>query len=241
VLLLANIVPTCDNMAGATVSNIKGKKATVRRSKRRTTEPASSVSLPPRIPGDSGDVVAPLDIPTDASVVPLVGSKPKKPFWDVGKGSSQYEQCQKVLALKAVGMDAAHIAESLGIAKQSVHNLTYLAGKNGWMTEFANAREQIEYRIMPKALRVIEEGLDDDTRHTTSGQKVSQQIALEVAGGTVFKSFEQTGSQAPTTNVIGIKIQMIPGTATEMRDGSGGGVPAYCEGDTIDGLLGSDE
>lgn len=221
---------------------LTGKKVSVRRSKRRkTVTGASSASLPPQIPHELAPAAPTTPAPTDATTVPSVTAKPKKPFWDVGKGSKSYEQCQKVLALKAVGMEAAKIAETLGIGKQSVHNLMYLAGKNGWLKEFANAREQIEYRIMPKALRVLEEGLDDAQRHTTSGQTVAQQIALEVAGGTVFKQFESQGTAAPTTNVIGIKIQMVPGVATEMREGSGGGIPAYEEGETVDGLLGPDE
>lgn len=161
--------------------------------------------------------------------------EPNKEYWKLDKTSKQYEQAQKVLAMKLTGMNAAAIAEALDISKQHVHNLTFLAGKNGWMTEFANAREQIEYRIMPKVLRELEAGLDDTVRHTTSGQTVGQQIALEIAGGTVFKQFEQVGTQAPTTNVIGIKIQMVPGTPTEMRADSGGGTPAYSE--TIDGEI----
>lgn len=217
---------------------LKGKKV-VRRSKRRKTVIASPASLPPQVPQEPAPAapVAPSNDPStgDSAVdTPAKSTKPKKPFWDVGKGSKQYEQCMKVLALKVTGMSAAEIGEAMGISKQSVHNLTYMAGKNDWLKEFANAREQIEYRIMPKVMRVIEEGLDDTNRHSTSGQTVAQQIALDVAGGTVFKSFEQTGTQAPTTNVIGIKIQMVPGSAMEMREGSGGGVPAYCEGEAID-------
>jgi hypothetical protein len=212
-------------MAGELVSKVKGKKV-VRRSKRRKTVTASPASLPPQVP----DVDAGSPSP-DANLVPA----PKKAFWDVGKGSKSYEQAQKVLALKATGMDAASIAEALGYSKQTVHNLTYIASKNGWLTEFANAREQIEYRIMPKVLRVIEEGLEDTIRHSTSGQTVAQQIALDVAGGTVFKQFEQAQSGSPAvSNIIGIKVQIVPGGVTELADDSGGGVPAYADGEVVD-------
>lgn len=214
---------------------LTGKKV-VRRSKRRKTVIASPVSLPPPVPQEPAPAA-----PSDTTAIAPVEktSKPKKPFWDVGKGSKQYEQCMKVLALKVTGMSAADIGEAMGISKQSVHNLTYMAGKNDWLKEFANAREQIEYRIMPKVMRVIEEGLDDTNRHSTSGQTVAQQIALDVAGGTVFKQFEQVGTQAPPQTMIGVKIQIVPGTSMEMREGSGGGVPAYVEGDVTD--VGRDE
>jgi len=212
------------------VSRVKGKKV-VRRSKRRKTVIASPASLPPQVP----------DVDAAASISPQVPAKVDKDpeWWKLDKASKQYEQAQKVLALKAVGMIAADIAESMGISKQTVHNLTYLAGKNGWMTEFANAREQIEFRIMPKALRVIEDGLNDKVRHTTSGQTVAQQIALEVAGGTVFKEFESAAGaqQVPVNNIIGIRIETVPGAVSVMREGSGGDTPAYIEGE-VDNVLG---
>lgn len=212
-------------MAGELVSKVKGKKV-VRRSKRRKTVTASPASLPPQVPD-----VAASSPSTDASVVPAT----KKAFWDVGKGSKSYEQAQKVLALKVTGMDAASIAEAMGISKQTVHNLTYIASKNGWLTEFSNAREQIEYRIMPKVLRELENGLDDKHRHATSQQTVGQQIALDIAGGTIFKQFEQAQSGSPAvSNIIGIRIQVVPGGVTEMTEESGGGVPAYADGEVVD-------
>lgn len=230
------------------MSKVKGKKV-VRRSKRRKTVTASPASLPPQVPdvgagastdaipvpkpSDSGGFVenAVIEAKFDPNSVPVA----KKAFWDVGKGSKSYEQAQKVLALKATGMDAASIAEALGYSKQSVHNLTYIASKNGWLTEFSNAREQIEYRIMPKVLRVIEEGLEDTRRHTTSQQTVAQQIALDVAGGTVFKQFEQAQSGSPAvSNIIGIRVQVVPGGVTELAPDSGGGVAAYEDGEVVD-------
>jgi hypothetical protein len=209
---------------GVAVSKVSGKKV-VRRSKRRKTVTNSPASLPPQVP----------DVDAAALVVPQPSKKADSgvPGWKLDKSSKQYEQAQKVLALKAVGMIAADIAESMGISKQTVHNLTYLAGKNGWMTEFANAREQIEFRIMPKALRVIEDGLSDKVRHTTSGQTVAQQIALEVAGGTIFKDFESAAGsqQVPVNNIIGIRIETTPGAVSVMREGSGGDTPAYIDGE----------
>lgn len=217
---------------------LKGKKV-VRRSKRRKTVIASSASLPPQIPHEPAPA-APSSTTSPEEAQPP--KEPNKDFWKLDKGSRQYEQAQKVLAMKLTGMTAAAIAEALDCSKQTVHNLTYLAGKNGWMQEFANAREQIEYRIMPKALRVIEDGLDDTVRHSTSGQTVAQQIALDVAGGTIFKSFEQSaGVAAPVNNVIGITIQTVPGGVTTMREGSGGDTPAYIDGETSDGPVGPDE
>lgn len=205
------------------MSKGKGKRV-VRRSKSRKTVTAPPASLPPQVPTE------------DTPAALLTPKEDKGDWWKLDKSSKQYEQARKVLALKACGMVAADIAESMGVSKQTVHNLTYLAGKNGWIQDFQNAREQIEYGILPKALRVLEDGLTDKVRHSTSGQTVAQQIAIDIAKGSVFKDFEAAAGaqQVPVNNIIGIKIQMVPGGVTEMRDGSGGDTPAYIDGEAED-------
>jgi hypothetical protein len=160
---------------------------------------------------------------------------PKKPWWDVGKDSKQYEQAMKILAMRTAGFDDKAIADALRLSMQTVWNYSYLAGKNGWATEgFATAKDQIEFGIMPKVVRELEAGLDDRTRHSTSGMTVAQQMALEIAGGTVFKKFEQTAGAAQINNVIAIRIEHAPGANIEMRTDSGGGTPAYVEAEVQD-------
>lgn len=204
------------------MSKVKRKKP-ARRSKRRTTVArVSPASLPPQGP----------DVATGASVASVVPVK--KAFWDVGKDSVVYAQAQKILALRATGIDDKAIADAMDLSLQTVHNYCYIAGKNGWLTEFANAKDQIEFGIMPKVVRELEAGLDDTARHVTSQMKVSTQVALKIAEGTLFKKFEQASDGQPISNVIAIRIDQAPGTVMEMRAGSGGGTPAYVEGEVSD-------
>lgn len=205
------------------MSKVKGKKAT-RRSKRRKTVVASPASLPPQVP----DVDAAASVSTDASLVPA-----KKAFWDVGKESVVYEKCMQVLALKATGLDHQTIADTLKIARQTVHNYCYIAGKNGWADTFASAKDQIEFAIMPKVVREIEAGLQDNAVHSTSGMKVRTQVALKVAEMTIAKTFEQASSAPQVNNVIAIRIEQVAGAGLEVREGNIGGVPAYIDGEAV--------
>jgi hypothetical protein len=219
------------------VSKAKGKKV-VRRSKSRTTEQNSPASLPPQV--TSVDPDAPdsaKSVPeVDTSVqVPTVSHK--KPFWDVGKQSKQYEQAMKILALRATGLDDKAIADAMGLSMQTVWNYCYVAGKNGWGEDFQNAKDQIEFRIMPKVVRELEAGLDDRHRNEKTGLQVATAVALKVAEMTIAKRFEQTSSAQPISNVIAIRIENVGGGNVEVREGNIGGTPAYADGDTVDGTL----
>jgi len=205
------------------VSKVKGKKVG-RRSKSRKTVSNSPASLPPQVP--DVDMAASVD----TSVASSVPAKAKKPFWDVGKQSKQYEQAMKILALRATGLDDKAIADAMGLSMQTIWNYCYVAGKNGWAEDFQNAKDQIEFRIMPKVVREIEAGLEDRHRNEKTGLQVATAVALKVAEMTVAKRFEQTSSAPPISNVIAIRIEQAPGTHVSVREGNIGGVPAYVEG-----------
>ena len=211
----------------------KVQKKPARRSKRRTTVArVSPASLPPQGPGVDADTSTSTPV-SSTEVTPV----PKKPFWDVGKDSVIYERAMKVLAMRMAGIGDKDIADTMGLSMQTIWNYCYIAGKNEWVPEFGNAKDQIEFRILPKVVRNLEAALDDNTRHVTSGLKVKDQVALQIAEGTVFKKFEQAdASQAPISNIIAIRIEQVGGGTTEVREGNIGGVPAYVEGEVDDAL-----
>ena len=214
------------------MSKVRGKKV-VRRSKRRKTVTTSPASLPPQVPavdaGASDAIAVPKPPESEGS-----DTKPvKKAFWDVGKESKVYEQAMKILALRATGLDDKAIADAMGLSMQTVWNYCYTAGKNGWATDFQNAKDQIEFGIMPKVVRELEAGLGDNARHQTSGMAVRTAVALKIAEGTIFKKFEQVADHQQISNVIAIRIEHAPGALLEMRAGSGGGTPAYSEGEVV--------
>lgn len=212
------------------MSKVKGKKV-VRRSKRRKTVTSSPASLPPQVPdvdtGASVALSAPKPSDSGGSDIKIV----KKPFWDVGKDSVVYEKAMRILALRATGIDDKSIADTMGCSMQTVWNYCYIAGKNGWADTFANAKDQIEFGIMPKVVREIEAGLEDRHRNEKTGLQVATAVALKVAEMTVAKRFEQTTSAQPISNVIAIRIEQAPGTEVSVRAGNIGGVPAYQEGE----------
>lgn len=223
---------------GLVVSKVRTKKP-ARRSKRRTTVAAPPASLPP--PG----VV--LDAPTSLVASPAPPEVPevegpainpakvaKKPFWDVGKDSKAYERCMQILAMRTAGIEDKDIASNLGLSMQTVWNYCYIAGKNGWAETFANAKDQIEFAIMPKVVRELEAGLDDTARHQTSGMQVKTAVALKIAEMTIAKKFGDVGSQQAPNNVIAIRIEMAPGQQAEIRAGSISGTPAYSDGEVED-------
>ena len=209
------------------------RKKPTRRSKSRTTEVVvSPASLPPG-GGESGTGVS--DPPTDAIAAPP--AKSKKPYWQAEVGSRQHKQAVKILALRATGMTDKDIADTMGLSQQTIWNYCYMAGKNGWATDFQNAKDQIEFGIMPKVVRELEAGLEDNHRNEKTGLSVRTAVALKIAEGTVFKRFEQTANDRPISNVIAIRIEQVAGEAKEIAEGDLGGVPAYqefVEGDTVD-------
>lgn len=214
------------------VSKVKGKKVG-RPSKSGKTVPSSPASLPPQVP----DVDAGSSTPPAEALVPTEPKPPKKPFWDVGKDTKQYETTMKILAMRTAGIEDKTIADTLGISPQTVWNYCYIAGKQGWADDFANAKDQIEFRIMPKVVRELERGLDDTQRHVTSGMTVGQQMALQIAAGTVFKRFEQAATEHQISNIVAIRIEHVGGGIVDVREGNTGGVPAYQDGETVDGIL----
>lgn len=202
----------------------RGKKR-VRPSKRGTTEAiASPVSLPPSGPADA----APAPTTDSAIAVPA-----KQPWWYRDKTSKAYEDSMKVLAMRTAGCSTDDIMTALGCSKQNVHNLVQLAGKNGWMTEqLASAKDVVEYQIMPKVLRELEVGLDDEHRNEKTGMQVKTLVALKVAENTVFKSFDQVQAGVQN-NALSITIQMPPGPPQQVRAGTVSGAPAYIDGEVI--------
>jgi hypothetical protein len=157
----------------------------------------------------------------------------KKPFWDVGKDSKTYETCMKILSMRVAGIDDKTIADTLKLSMQTVWNYCYIAGKNKWADTFANAKDQIEFSIMPKVVRELEAGLDDRVRHVTSGMTVGQQMALQIAAGTVFKKFQEAGPERTTNNILAIRIETVAGAIVDIKEENIGGVPAYVEGEEV--------
>lgn len=225
---LAKDVPIRYNQKprGLVVSKVRVKKPARRSKRRKTVASATPASLPPQGTGQD----APTSIPSD---VPAT-TPPKKAFWDVGKDSKQYQRCMQILAMRTAGIEDKDIAETLKLSMQTVWNYSYIAGRNGWEQQFANAKDQIEFAIMPKVVRELEAGLDDRHRNEKTGVQVATAVALKIAEGTVFKKFGDVGSQQTNQNIIAIRIEQVGGAPMTIKEENIAGTPAYVEGEVSD-------
>lgn len=156
---------------------------------------------------------------------------------DIPVGSRRHDDSKiretalKIVAMETAGVEREEICTSLHITMGTLKQYLYLAGKNNWI-DFANPRDSVEYGLLHKAVRNLNEALEDDTRAYTSGMPVKTQVALKVAEGTVFKSFDtQPAGQAST--LIGVKVEIVNGDPGDIRPGTilGGAAPVI-DGET---------
>lgn len=96
------------------------------------------------------------------------------------------------------------IAKRLGVAPKTLTNTIYKARKEGWLT-FDDPLEEVEYGIIPKAVKNLNKFLDEGDRTVT----------IEVAKGTLFKQFQESkGISEKATNIIAIRLE-IPEVGVE--------------------------
>jgi len=156
---------------------------------------------------------------------------PPRPVWYLPADSGMRDTAVKIMGLRMAGVEDDSIAQTLGIAKQTIHNYIYRASRNGWL-DHVNPRDQVEYELIPKAVRVLHEALDDETRNEKTGVQVRQLVAMKVGENTVFKKYDNAAGQQQAPTMIAIKIEMpVSGEIPTVREGTTGGTPAYIEGE----------
>ncbi len=157
-----------------------------------------------------------------------------RPSWWFPPDSRIRQLAVSIVAMRAAGFERAEIAKTLKLSPKTLDTYVYKASKNGWLTGMHNdAKESIDYDIMPKVVRNLLEGLDSSAVLQT-GMKERNAIALKIAEGTVFKSYGNENAPQQGTTMVAIKIEMPPGPAQVVREGSLGGTPAFTDGETID-------
>lgn len=133
----------------------------------------------------------------------------------------------KIVTLRHAGMGEDEIAKALGLSRITLKGYVYKAAKNGWLS-FDDPKDQMEYQVMHKVVRNLDEALDSGGV-LMNGMPVRTQVALKVGEGTLFKAFSE---QAPPTQqtVVAIKIEMPTGGDTaRIREGTTGGAPAFVD------------
>lgn len=169
---------------------------------------------------------------TRRKTCPICDTKVQQPSWRLPDNSVFHETAEKILALRAGGMTNQEIGDYLGLKPQSLRTYLYRSHRNGRL-DYNSAKETIEYGLVPKALRNLDDGLDDNHRNEKTGLKVKHLIALKIAEGVSFKEFgpDLTTGQPLSQTAISIKIEQ-PTNPAPIRQGTIGG---YLEGESTDG------
>ena len=153
------------------------------------------------------------------------------------KNSVVRQKALAIMAMRLAGHDNKVIADELGLSEKSLNQYLWMAGKRGWIPRkrgFADPKDELEFSLSHKVVQNLHDALDDETRNEKTGMPVKTEVALEVAKGTLFKRFADATTQAPPTTVLAVRIEMPPGTPTEIRQGTTGGVGRWAEGEVLD-------
>jgi predicted transcriptional regulator len=133
----------------------------------------------------------------------------------------------KIVAMREADVSDEGIAAELGISKNTISGYLHKAGRNGWL-DFADPKNQLEYQLMHKVVRNLDEALDDTTRHITSGVMVKTAVAEKIAEGALYPRL--AGQQAAVAQtLVGIKIQIVGGEPGQMREGTVMGSNSYID------------
>ena len=138
----------------------------------------------------------------------------------------------KIVAMREAGVSEDGISAELGLSKVSISSYLHKAGKNGWL-DFADPKNQLEYQLMHKVVRNLDEALDDQTRHSTSGVMVKTAVAQHIAEGALYPKLANQQA-APGSALVGIKIQIVGGEPSTMREGTVMGNSSYLDAETVE-------
>lgn len=198
--------------------------------------PVAGSSLAKVVPPDPSPVsVASLPLPSGETTLPAPLTAPG--YKVLPDDSKVRKTVMHIIAMRLAGIEESEIAKSLGIARSTISHYIYLAGKNGWLTaqDVPDPKDRLDYQLVHKVMDNLEEALDDNARHQTSGIKVKHTVALKIAEGTVFKKFDQaavTPQQQQT--IVAIRIEQPPGEPQAIREGTLGGVSNYVDAETVE-------
>ena len=219
-------------------------KGRVRR--RKSVRRAVAIGAPGKIPASEAALLLPPALadpaqpPPEAIVVPATLDSPHiAKVKALPKNSVIRQKALAIMAMRLAGHDNEDIARELELSERSLNQYMWMAGKNGWIPRkrgLVDPKDELEFSLAHKVIRNLDDAMDDDTRNTKTGMPVKTEVALEVAKGTLFKRFGEQNSAIVQTAVLAVKIEMAPGTPTQVREGTTGGVGRWIEADVVDAV-----
>lgn len=164
---------------------------------------------------------------------------PKKQWWYRPADSKARKLVEKIVVMRAAGHDDKEIAKRLHTTEGSVRQYVYVAKKNGWLDaddEPVDIESELALTIDRKIVRNIDASLDGNM---TNWQTHEMTIAAAKGRGH-FKTHEVSKNEGSSAMpVVAIQVIMPPVGAgdqlPEVREDQMGGVPAYTEGDILEG------
>lgn len=193
----------------------------------RRRKPASTNAAPASLPLQAAESTTPPPSDPPAKLVPAYAAR-------LSENSKVRETALKIVALEAANIPRPEIAKTLGITEGTLRTYLHLAGKNGWI-EFTDPRDSVEYSLIHKAVRNLDEAMSDETRAYATGIKVKDALSMKILEGSLLKNYDQSQAQAPVT-VIGVKVEIVGGgERPQIREGTLNATPAYIEGETDEG------
>jgi predicted transcriptional regulator len=155
--------------------------------------------------------------------------KPRKDRTVLPSNSLIRQKVMAIIAMRVDGKETSEIAKALSISEKSVGQYMWLAGKNGWLKRNAvDPTDRLQYEIAHKVVRNLDEMLDSDS------EERRDHATLEVAKGTIFKQVADVNAAPPLT-MIGVRVEVVQGANTAIREGTTGGTAHYIDGETLDG------
>ena len=137
-----------------------------------------------------------------------------------------------ICALRVSGLSEEDIAKAMNLKPRTLSAYVYIAGKNGWLQQaglFADARDEIDYTVIHKAIENLRGLLD------SADPEQKERVTMKTLEGTVFKTYDaQKGSAAPPSTMLAIKIEMPPAGTAPVREDAIGGLPAYVDAESPD-------
>jgi hypothetical protein len=149
----------------------------------------------------------------------------------IADGSDRHARALQIVAMRGDGQTDDEIALALGVKKSTLQTTLYRAGRNG-LLDFDSYKDRVEFQLIPKIVARLERELDSEV--PAKEMSTGTHIALKVFEHTVAKTYDQQAQAAAPTAIVGIKIEMVGGAPTPMREGTSMGTNTYVDALPVD-------
>jgi hypothetical protein len=150
----------------------------------------------------------------------------------IADGSDRHARALQIVAMRADGQTDDEIALALGIKKSTLYTTVYRASRNGLLT-FDSYKDQIEFQLIPKAVKKVHDNIDNDDT-AAKDMSVGMHAALKIMEWTAVKHYDQQAQTVVPTAIVGIKIEVVGGAPTPMREGTSMGTNTYVDALPVD-------